>query len=235
MGTNAQSTFCGNGLPQSVADKPRAQNKGKPRAQKRREKCGQKNRANGNPPYPRLLYEYEKFFRYLSTDCAAGAHLFSPAHLTVLHSSPRIFLGCGKQPLKSGDCIAGGGGHFGARLQLQGGGGGGQCCGRTAEQAHAGGGHWRKPSIPHGGGGGGHCGRGAQRESNSRGWRNFGQSPRRARKSGRCGRSGRSPNCGRLQSPPNSGRSRSPPNCGGGGGLSIMRLSIFLTSGSCNI
>ena len=42
MGTNAQSTFCGNGLPQSVADKPRAQNKGKPRAQKRREKCGQK-------------------------------------------------------------------------------------------------------------------------------------------------------------------------------------------------
>lgn len=30
MGTNAQSTFCGNGLPQSVAGKPRAQNKGKP-------------------------------------------------------------------------------------------------------------------------------------------------------------------------------------------------------------
>lgn len=42
MGTNAQSTFCGNGLPQSVTGKPRAQNKGKPRAQKRREKCGQK-------------------------------------------------------------------------------------------------------------------------------------------------------------------------------------------------
>ena len=192
---------------------------------KKRKKCGQKNRANGNPPYSRLLYEYEKFFRYLSADCAAGAHLFSPAHLTVLHSSPRIFLGCGKQPLKSGDCIAGGGGHFGARLQLQGG-GGGQCCGQTAEQAHA------------GGGGGGHCGRGAQRESNSRGWRNFGQSPRRARKSGRCGQSGRSPNCGRLQSPPNLDRSRSPPNCGGGGGgggLSIMRLSISLTSGSCNI
>lgn len=42
MGTNAQSTFCGNGLPQSVTGKPRVQNKGKPRVQKKEEKSTDK-------------------------------------------------------------------------------------------------------------------------------------------------------------------------------------------------
>lgn len=42
MGTNAQSTFCGNGLPQSVTGKPRTKNKRKPHAQKREKSADKK-------------------------------------------------------------------------------------------------------------------------------------------------------------------------------------------------
>ena len=42
MGTNAQSTFFGNTLPQSEADKPRTKNKRKPHAQKREKSTDKK-------------------------------------------------------------------------------------------------------------------------------------------------------------------------------------------------